>query len=249
MFKRAGIVISLLLAAGIVDGAGGLSGRIVVVGAVPPAEALPPGRDACCQAAGPVDQSVVVGPEGGLANVVVSVEPRRGEPAPPADDAVPEEPATLTNRGCAFIPRVLVVRVGQPLVLANNDPTMHNVDIEFVRNRPANVVVPPDGRREFDLVKPERRPIGVRCNVHPFMQAWVVVRDDPFAAVTDESGEFELAELPSGEWRLRFWREGKPFVGLQIGSSATDERGEVVLAIPAGGLQLGDLRVAATDLR
>lgn len=226
-----------------------MTGWIAVVGTVPEPAPLPPGLDACCQAAGPVDESVVVGPDGGLANVFVSVEARRGEPQPPAVPPAPEGPATLTNRGCAFSPRALVVRLGQPLVLANNDPTMHNVDVDFVRNRPVNVVVEPDGRREFSLTRPESRPIAVRCNVHPYMRAWVVVRDDPYAAVTDNWGAFELPALPPGEWRLRFWHEGRPLVGLAVGEGVTDKRGEVVLAVPAGGLDLGELSVAAESLR
>lgn len=228
---------------------GGLTGRIVVEGEAPAQRPLPPGRDACCRAAGPIDESVVVGPDGGLANVLVSVEPRRGEAIPPSDGA-PRGAAVLTNRGCAFTPRVLVARVGQTLELANSDPTMHNVDVEFVRNRPANVVVEPGGARRFDLVRAERRPAAVRCNVHPFMRAWVAVRDDPHAAVTGADGRFALGELPSGEWRLRFWREGAPVIGLPlVDGASTDERGEAVLEVPDGGLDLGELRVAAESLR
>jgi len=185
--------------------------------------------------------------------VFVSVEPRRGEPQPPAESSQAAEPATLTNRGCAFTPRALVVRVGQPLVLANSDPTMHNVDIDFVRNRAVNVVVEPDGERRFDLPKPESRPVAVRCNVHTYMRAWVMVRNDPFAAVTNHTGRFELPDLPPGEWRLRFWHEGRPLAGLAVADQTTDERGEVVLtvpnAVPGGDVDLGDLRVAADTLR
>ena len=229
--------------------AGGVSGRILVEGEAPAAEKLPPGKDVCCQKAGPVDESVVVGPDGGLANVFVSVEPRRGEPQPPAESPVSDEPATLTNHGCAFSPRALVVRVGQPLVLANSDPTMHNVDIDFVRNRAVNVVVEPDGERKFNLAKPESRPVPVRCNVHTYMRAWVMVRDNPYAAVTDKTGRFELPTLPPGEWRLRFWREGQPQAGLAVANQTTDDRGEAVLKVSSDDLDLGDLKVAANTLR
>lgn len=226
-----------------------LSGRIVVEGEVPAPAELPPGRDACCQAAKPIDESLLVGPDGGLANVLVSVEPRRGEARPPAGQAPDGEPPVLTNRGCAFHPRVVIARVGQPLVLQNADPTMHNVDIEFVRNRSVNTVVEPDGARELPLEKRERKPVAVRCNVHTFMRAWIAVREDPHAAVTDAEGRFELPNLPAGEWRLRFYHEGQPLVGLATGDGTTDERGEWVAAVPDGGLDLGDTSISAGSLR
>lgn len=225
----------------------GISGRIVVQGPVPAPTQLPPGRDTCCQAAAPVDESLLVDPDGGLANVLVSVEPRRGEAKPPAGP-VGTEPPILTNRGCAFSPRVVVARVDQPLILANADPTMHNVDIEFVRNSLVNVVVEPDGRRELPLAKRERKPVAVRCNVHTFMKAWVAVREDEHAAVTDANGRFDLPRLPSGTWRLRFYHEGKPLAGLLIGETPTDERGEWVATVPDGGVELGDLTVPAESL-
>lgn len=224
-----------------------VQGRLVVVGAAPEPTALGPGRDACCQDAAPRDQSLRVGPTGGLAGVLVSVEPRRGELKPPASPP-PVEPVVLTNRGCAFEPRLLLARVGQPLVLENADPTMHNVNIAFVRNPRVNVVVEPDGRRELMLRKPERRPVGVRCNVHTFMSGWVAVREDQHAEITDESGAWSLPELPAGTWRLRFWHEGRPLAGLEIGEKATDSWGETVLEVPAGGLDLGETPVAIEDL-
>ncbi|MEQ8846493.1 carboxypeptidase regulatory-like domain-containing protein [Botrimarina sp.] len=230
--------------------AGVVVGRLVVDGDAPTPSPLEPGRDACCQRAAPVDESVVVGEEGGLANAVVSVEPRRGEPPLPDRAAAPAEPAVLTNRDCAFRPRVLIARVGQPLVLANDDPTMHNVSIAMARNGPVNVVVAPDGRRRVPLERPERRPVSVSCNVHRFMQGWLLVRDDPWAAVTDADGAFELPELPAGSWRLRFWREGAPMVGLRVADGQTDARGEVLVEVPeSGAADLGEIAVAAEGLR
>lgn len=239
-----------LLAASCLAGscdAAGIQGRITVTGTIPPPAALGPGRDACCQEAAPVDQSLRVGPDGGLAGVLVSVEPRRGEADPPAG---PQRTDTvvLTNRGCAFEPRVLLVRTGQPLALENADPTMHNVNIAFARNPAVNVVVEPDGRREFALQKPERKPVGVRCNVHTFMTGWVVVRADQHAAVTDESGRFALPELPAGDWRVRFWHEGRAVAGLTVVGGPTDRRGEIVLSVPVGGLDLGEATVPVEDL-
>ncbi|QDT68891.1 hypothetical protein MalM25_18170 [Planctomycetes bacterium MalM25] len=222
---------------------------MVVKGAVPTPEPLGPGKDACCQEAKPHDRSLLVGPEGGLANVVVTLETRRGE-REPRDLLSPLDPSTgelaayvLTNKGCAFEPRVLVVRTGCPLVLANDDPTMHNVNIDFVRNPGVNVVVEPDGRREIVLKKTEPKPVPVRCNVHTFMAGWVVVRDNvTTASVSNNKGEFQLYFDPRGEWRLRFWHEGKALEGLQVAGSKTDRRGDVLVTVPEEGtLDLGKI--------
>lgn len=241
---------ALLILAGLPGSldAQGIKGRVIVTGTIPIPAALGPGRDACCQEAAPVDLSLRVGEGGGLAGGLVSVEPRRGEPRPPQGDP-PSETVLLTNRGCAFEPRVLIVRTGQPLTLTNADPTMHNVNIGFVRNPAVNVVVAPQGRREFALRQPERKPIAVRCNVHTFMRGWVLVREDQHAAVTDESGRFVLPELPAGEWRLRFWHEGRGLSGLTIGTAETDKRGEVVVSVPTDGLDLGEIQVAVEAIR
>lgn len=241
-----GTLLSMACLPGLAD-AQGVRGRVVVTGSVPVPAALGPGRDACCQEAAPVDLSLRVGEAGGLAGVLVSVEPRRGEARPP-HDTPPNEAALLTNRGCAFEPRVLIVRTGQPLTLTNADPTMHNVNIGFVRNPAVNVVVEPEGRRELALRKPERKPVGVRCNVHTFMRGWVAVREDQHATVTDDSGQFALPDLPAGDWRLRFWHEGRGLSGLAVGSVETDKRGEVVLSVPSEGLQLGEIRIAVEDI-
>jgi hypothetical protein len=81
------------------------------------------------------------------------------------------------------------------------------------------------------------------------MRAWVMVRNDPHATVTDKSGRFELPDLPPGTWRLRFWREGRPLAGLAVGGQNTDDRGEALLTVPEEGLDLGELQVAANTLR
>lgn len=236
-----------------------ITGRIVVEGDIPTPQPLGPGRDKCCQDAGPLDQSLVVGPAGGLANVLVTVETRRGEQIPehpgrwfaPIDLATHEKlGCVLTNKGCAFEPRVLLVRLGHSLVLANDDPTMHNVNIDFIRNPGVNVVVEPEGRREIVLKKAEPKPVPVRCNVHTFMAGWVVVRENTMtASVSNPKGEFRLFMLPPGEWRLRFWHEGRALEGLQVGASTTDRRGEVMVTVPEKGpLDLGEIVIPVENL-
>lgn len=225
-----------------------ITGRFVLLGNAPTPEPLPPGRDACCQAAAPVDQRLVVGPGGGVANVVVSIEPLWGEPRAGLDQPAPDEPVVLTNLGCAFEPRVVIVRVGQPLVLANDDPTMHNVEARLTGPDRFNLVLKPEGRREMRLQEPHRKPLPVGCNVHPFMRAWLFVREEPHAAVSGPDGRFSLPAPPPGSWRLQFWHEGEYLAGLSVGQGATDRRGAVRLETAEDSTDLGEITLSAEIL-
>ncbi|MEO1496686.1 MAG: hypothetical protein AAFV43_06005 [Planctomycetota bacterium] len=219
---------------------GPITGRFLVVGETPQPARLDPGRDACCREAGPIDESLLVGPEGGLANLVVWVVSEVGTP-PRAAGA---EPLVLTNAGCAFQPRVVLARVGQTLTLANDDPTTHNVNATFRRNASFNVVLEPNGRRDFLLDKVEPKPGPVACNIHPFMRSWVLVRDDPYFAVTTADGRFAISEgLPAGRIRLQMWHEGRYLAGVSTVHGETDRRGRLEIDPVEGPQDLGVIRL------
>lgn len=220
-----------------------VTGRVVLDGQAPPPRKLDPGRDSCCQEAEPVDQSLLVGEQGGIANVVVWVVSRDAISVPSVPEA---EPLELTNKGCAFEPRVLLLRTGGRLTLTNGDPTTHNVGATFRRNPSFNVVLAPEDRRELLFDNPEPKPAPVACNIHPFMRAWVFVHSDEFAAVTDLQGRFVLpAGLPEGEYRLQFWHEGRYLSGLETTLGKTDRRGRVELAVGSEPTDLGEISVPA----
>ncbi|MEM1305880.1 MAG: hypothetical protein AAGG46_13340, partial [Planctomycetota bacterium] len=143
-----------------------------MVGDVPPPEKHEPGNDPVCHAAAPVDESVLVDEAGGLANAIVYLRTPRGVELPVPEGAagsdVAAEPHELTNRQCAFTPRVSILRTGQPLVVKNADPTAHNTKLDLLRNTPVNRLIPAGGEftATFDLA--ESAPTAVSCNVHPF---------------------------------------------------------------------------------
>ncbi|TWT42865.1 hypothetical protein [Botrimarina hoheduenensis] len=228
--------------------AGPITGRIVLAGPRPEPRELDPGRDRCCQEALPSDESLLVSDEGGLANVVIwaSGPPIATVTGPPnlLEPSVHE----LTNKGCAFQPRVTLLRAGERLVLTNADPTTHNLNATFRKNPSFNVVLAPQARRELSLDAAEPKPAPVACNIHPFMRAWVLVRDDPYAAVSDASGHFELpAGLPAGQIRLTFWHEGRYLAGVPTPAGVTDRRGRIGLTLPLAEAstpyELGELRI------
>lgn len=166
----------------------------------------------------PLDESILVGKSGGLANVFVYVKnPPPGEYGPPA------KPAILDQQGSIFTPRVQGVRVGQELLMKNGDPFIHNVRSLSKKNRPFNIAQPqgsPDRKRFFD--KPEG-PITLKCDFHRWMEAHLWVMDHPFFAVTNTEGEFEIPDLPPGDYELVAWHEklGQQIQNISVGTGGT----------------------------
>jgi plastocyanin len=186
-----------------------LPGRALFVG--PPLRLPPPlVSDETCRRLHPrgfPDDRLVIGDGGALANVFVWV--KTGLPA----GAMWPEPAGPTPRlvqdGCRFRPRVLGARAGQAVEIVNADPLLHSVHALAKRGRGFNAAMPPRERPwsiERIFTKPEVM-VRVRCDVHPWMAAWIGVLDHPFFAVTGPDGTFSLPLPPPGRYVLGAWHE------------------------------------------
>ena len=121
--------------------------------------------------------------------------------------AAPSQPVVLTQEGCLYAPHVLGVMVNQPLEILNPDGTLHNVHGIPKKNEEFNLAMPKFRTkitRTFD--KPEFM-FPMKCDVHPWMGAWVSVMDHPFFYVTKEDGIFKIENLPAGEYEIEAWHE------------------------------------------
>jgi hypothetical protein len=161
-----------------------------------------------CAAEDLPDHSLVVNEkaDNGVANVVVYLQkPPEGYKAPPP----PSEPAVLDQKGCHFIPHVLVLRCKQELLIKSGDPIPHNTHITPVRNSGFNKVIGADDRQgvAYEYTKPESVPIPVNCDLHKWMKAYQLPLEHPFAAVTDDEGKFEIDGLPPGKYTFFVWHE------------------------------------------
>jgi len=184
----------------VVDG-GSLVGTVRYGGVVPEARTVSVTEDTATCGASQLVQSVRVGPDGGLADAVVSlVDISRGA-AP-----VPAMAPTLDQRGCTFRPHVLLAPTGATVQVLNSDPLTHNVHTAAFDNRSVNRTQPTGmGAIELNFDAPEK--VKIKCDLHPWMSAWIIVTDHPYHAVTDENGSFSLSNIPAGSYTVEVWHE------------------------------------------
>lgn len=215
-----------------------LTGVVSIDGPAPLPQLLPQAGGPHCghKHAPPRDESIVVAPGGGLANVIVSVA--SGLPQGVSYQR-PHAPAVLDQKDCKYVPRMVVMQVGQELVAKNSDPFFHNVHTNSMRNRPVNVAQPqpdPVGLKLKSIETSET--FKVTCDLHPWMIAWVAAFDHPYYGVTDAQGAFTMPALPPGQYTVRAWHER---LGVIEQSVAVGADGKV----PPLQLRFGADRLAA----
>lgn len=116
-------------------------------------------------------------------------------------------PVTLNKAGCVYRPHVLGMQAGAPIRIMNSDPVLHTVHLVATNNPSFNIALPQPG---MDIVRVLVNPevmIPVRCNIHPWTQAYIGVVPHPFFAVTGENGGFVIDGVPVGEYVLEAWHE------------------------------------------
>lgn len=124
-------------------------------------------------------------------------------------DSKPTEAIVLDQKGCQYIPHAAVVQVGQPVQFLSSDAVAHNVHTFPKRNNAFNQTVQANSRDgiKYQYESFEVEPIEIKCDIHPWMRAYQLVVDHPFAAVTDDGGHFEINNLPAGKYSFRIWHE------------------------------------------
>lgn len=148
-------------------------------------------------------EDTVINANGTLKNVFVYVKsglPARQWPAP-------KTPVALDQKACVYSPRVAGIMTGQDLEITNNDPSMHNIHPLPRNNKEWNTSQAPKGEKIVKQFDKEEVMVRFKCNVHPWMVAWVGVVAHPFFAVTGADGSFSLAGLPPGDYTLEAWHE------------------------------------------
>ncbi len=213
---------------------GDVSGTIHVTGKPPAAVKIDTSMDPACSMSGAADftseQYVVNG--GKLANVYVYVKsgPAAAMSAGPSNTA----PVVLDQKGCRYTPHVIAVMRGGSVSFQNSDVTMHNIHTmpTVVGNEAIDVSQGPKGAPVTKQFKDPEVMMPVRCNNHPWMNAFINVSATPFFAVSDASGHFDLKGLPAGQYVLGAVHEklGEQTLNVTVPAKGS-AKGDVTFAI------------------
>lgn len=192
----------------VTDG-GTIKGKVIFKGTVPMKTVLPTkDKDTC---GGPrKDPLVVVGANGEVMDVVVQLKEVKSGKAWSA----PAKPVALNQKGCVFSPHVQVIAGGN-FDIINSDPVLHNTHGYYGKNTAFNVALPvQDGK----VTRPLRRPgvVRVDCDAHGWMEAWVIVADNPYYAQTGADGSFTIGDVPPGSYTMVVWQEHTGVVEMPV---------------------------------
>lgn len=202
---------------------GSVTGKVVIEGEIPDLPLLVTKgdasvKDAVCRRHDVHDDSLLVDEETkGIANVFVFL-PRAPADVHPDLQQSEEPELVFDQKGCQFKPHAMVVRTDQTVLVKSDDPTNHNTHTITFFNMPVNFLIPANEREGVPVTFRQREPAPVKviCDIHPWMSAYWLVVDHPYAAKTDENGDFTIQNLPAGEHKFRVWHERTGWINRSL---------------------------------
>ncbi len=186
--------------------AGSVSGTVKLEGAAPKGKRIKMDAEAFCAAAHKepvIEEDMVTGDGGALANVVVYVKEGLGN----RTFETPKEAVVIDQNGCLYRPHVVAMMSNQPFEVTNSDKTTHNIHPVPANNREWNESQAQGAPKISKTFTKEELAIPVKCNVHPWMKSYIAVFKHPYFKVTGKDGAFEIKNLPPGDYTLVAWHE------------------------------------------
>jgi plastocyanin len=219
----AAAVVAVTMSPGVALAASSITGTVTFDGKVPNIKPLAMDADPACakKHSKPVPgEMLVLGSGNSMANVMVWVS--KGLPAGKTWPA-PKTPVTLDQKGCQYVPHVQGIMVGQAYRILNSDGILHNVHAlpkinpSFNRPMPANLK---ESTATFSKPEPMFQ---IKCDVHPWMIAYVGVFTHPFFSATGTDGKFTISGLDPGTYEITAWHErlGPQTASITVGANET----------------------------
>ena len=213
----------LLSAVGIIYAEGSITGTITFEGKAPKMRPLKLDADPICvvnNEIAPKKEWLILDENKGVKNVLVFVTEGLN-----IDYSPPEDPVVIDQKGCIYSPHVLGIMAGQQLDILNNDGTLHNIHALPKVNKEFNKAQPRSKKKlSVKFEKPEA-PFKVKCDVHPWMGAYIGVFDHPCFAVSGDDGTYIISDLKPGEYVIEAWHEklGSQTANVTVSDSAVHQ--------------------------
>ena len=201
----------------VTDG-GTLSGTVKYNGTPPAPGKIEVSKDPEVCGKDKVKPDLLVGSDGGIANVVVVVKAGKGKGLD-----IPAQNPVFDQKTCEFHPHVLAFPAGSTIDVTNSDGILHNIHTTSTVNPSQNQAQPKfKPKIQLKVEKPEW-PIKVQCDAHGWMSGIWISQDTPYFAVTDATGSFKIADLPAGDYDVEIWQETLGKKTEKVSIKAKDE--------------------------
>jgi hypothetical protein len=219
---------------------GTLKGKFVYDGTPPESKPLNVAKEPMCMKNPPMDEKLTVAKDGGIRDIIVFVRSKDVKVNPDVAKAAKGD-VVLDNKDCKFVPHVLPMTIGQTLVIKNSDPFAHNSNVTDVGGAGTNPQIQPMAQATYKYQRAKLVPQPVACNIHPWMTAYVLPRDNPYFGVSKADGTFEIKDLPVGKLEFQVWQE-------KAGTFKDDKsngwtNGKFEFTIKAGDNDLGTIKL------
>jgi plastocyanin len=203
--------------------AGTITGTVTYTGKVPNLKPIAMDADPNCAKKHTTPQPsdvLVMGDGNTMGNILVRVT--KGLPAGKTYPA-PTTPVVMDQNGCHYEPHVIGIMEGQQLLIKNSDGILHNVHALPRVNKPFNRAMPATVKESNATFEKAEDVFPVKCDVHPWMSAYIAVLTNPFFSVTKKDGKFSIAGLDPGTYTIEAWHEklGTQTATVTVGASDT----------------------------
>lgn len=171
----------------------------------PPAKSITISQDVKVCGTRQLDEEYVINKDNhGLANAVIFWELPAGSKPPGAS-----EPVILAQIGCRYEPHVQVAASGSDILrVLNEDGILHNVHAFDENGGTFFNFAQPGFKKQIEKKLPDSRIINIKCDVHAWMNAYIIALPNAIFAITDKDGRFSLEGIAPGPQKIRIWHEG-----------------------------------------
>jgi plastocyanin len=233
-FWLVAVLAAVAVSPGLAGAAGSITGTITFDGKPPALKPLSMDADPTCakKHSAPVpNEMLALGAGNTMGSVLVWVS--KGVPAGKTFP-VPKTPMVLDQNGCLYKPHVMGIMVGQAYRILNSDGVLHNIHTLPKINTPFNKGMPPNLKEATTVFSKPEEVFHIKCDVHPWMSAYIAVFAHPFFSATSTDGKFTIAGLDPGTYEITAWHErlGTQTATVTVGASDTKTQ-NFKFALPA----------------